>query len=207
MVEDHLVARLGIVTLIGSQSDLVVCGEAESGQRAIQLHRELKPDLTIVDMRLPDMDGDVVIAKIREEFPSAYCMCLSTFDGEAEITRAVRAGALAYLAKDTSSTELLEAIRVTAGGSRYWPPGLAARIADYATHEQMSSREIDVLRMVARGLANKEVAAELNISEETVKSHIRNVFSKLGVSDRTGAVVRAVELGLIRLSRPSSPQN
>jgi DNA-binding NarL/FixJ family response regulator len=203
VVEDHLVARLGTMTIITAQSDLAVCGEADCGDQAIRLHAQLHPDITVVDMRLPDMDGDAVIRRVRQVSPKALFLCLSTYDGEAEITRALRAGAKGYLVKDAGSTELLRAIRTVAQGSPYLSSPLAERVADYAVREQLSARELDVLKCLARGLANKEVAHSLTISEETVKSHVRSILSKLGVADRTAAVVRAVELGVIQLGRVS----
>ncbi len=196
-VDDHPVFRDGISAIIQIQSDIELVGEAEDGAKAIELFRKFTPDVTLMDLRMPNVDGLQAIKAIRREFPDARIIVLTTYRGDAQVLGALKAGASGYLLKSTLRKELLDAIRAVHAGHRHIPPDIAQEIALHAVYEPLSQREIDVLRCVGRGNANKEIANKLGVSEETIKAHLKSVFVKLDVTDRTQAVTIAVKRGII----------
>jgi len=199
VIEDHLMVRQGIVALLAMQRDLQVVAEAGDGESALEVFREQRPDVTLVDLRLPKKDGVAVIRTLREESPRSRFLVLTTYDGEDEISQALQAGASGYLLKGASRTELSEAIRAIHAGRRYIPPELAERVLPRPPGDSLTDRELEVLSGIARGLGNKEIGAELGISESTVKGHVNNVLGKLGVTDRTKALLVAIRRGLVRV--------
>ncbi len=196
-VDDHPVFRDGVSAILQIQSDIELVGEAENGARAIELYRELMPDVTLMDLQMPITDGLEAIKAIRKDFADARIIVLTTYKGDAQALRALKAGAAGYLLKSTLRKELLDAIRAVHAGKRYIPPEVAQEIALHAVYEPLSEREIDVLRCVGVGQANKEIARELGVSEETVKAHLKSIFTKLDVKDRTQAVTLAAKRGII----------
>ncbi len=198
-VDDHPVFRDGIAAIIQIQTDIEVVGEADNGARAIELFRELNPDVTLMDLQMPVVDGLGAIKAIRKDFPDARIIVLTTYKGDAQALMALKAGASGYLLKSVLRKELLEAIRAVHAGRRYLPPEVAQAIALHAVYEPLSEREIEVLRHVGIGQANKDIARTLGVTEETVKAHLKNVFTKLGVKDRTKAVTLAAKRGIINL--------
>ena len=198
-VDDHPVLRSGIAALIVSNPDMTVVGEAGSGSEAIARYRELQPDVTLMDLQMPDMDGITCINQIREEFPSARIVVLTTFSGDALALRALKAGATAYVLKQAARTELIDHIRAVHRGMKRVQPEVAASLAHHSVDESLSPREIQVLALVAQGNSNKEVAARLFINDETVKGHMRSILAKLSASDRTHAVTLALRRGIIQL--------
>lgn len=199
IVDDHPVVRSGLRSMLGTESDLAVAGEAENGQEAIRRFRELTPDVTLMDLRMPGMSGVATIEAIRAEFPNARMIVLSTFDTDEDVYRAVRAGAQGYLLKEAYLHELVDAIRTVHAGGRRIPSAIAERLAERMTSPELSPRELEVLHLVVRGESNKRIAAALNISEATVKGHVNNIFIKLGVSDRTEAAMTALQRGIVQL--------
>lgn len=199
VVDDHPILREGLAALIATQPDLVVVGEAADGPQALESYQRLLPDVVIMDLRLPGLSGPETIAAMRGVDPGARVLVLSSFDSEEDIHRALQAGALGYLLKDMRRADLLEAIRAVAAGSTAIPPEIAARVQARLAHVPLSPREIDVLRLVVRGLTNREIGTVLDISEHTVKIHVRSVMTKLGANDRTHAVTTALQHGIIRL--------
>lgn len=198
-VDDHSLLQQGIATIISSQPDMVLAAQASSGTEAIRLYREHLPDVTLMDLRLPGLSGIESLIAIREEFPKARIIILTTFDGDAEVQRAIRAGASGYFLKSAPPKDLVEAIRqVHAGGKRIQPEVLA-QIAEHMGDEDLTTREIEVLSLVVGGLRNREIGRQLFISEETVKVHLKNIMQKLGAHDRTHAVTLAQRRGIIRL--------
>jgi DNA-binding NarL/FixJ family response regulator len=191
--------RVGIVTVIRHESDMDLAGEASTGREAIQLFQELRPDVTLMDLRLPDMSGIDALIAIRAQFPSARVIVLTTFEGDAEIRRALDAGAQSYLLKSLPRKQILEAIRKVHAGKRQVPPEVAAQLAEHIGNESLSGREIQVLEKIAIGKRNGEIAALLFITEETVKNHVKHILEKLGASDRTEAVTIGFRRGIIRL--------
>ena len=183
-VDDHPVLRSGIAALIVSNPDMTVVGEAGSGSEAIARYRELQPDVTLMDLQMPDMDGITCINQIREEFPSARIVVLTTFGGDALALRALKAGATAYVLKQAARTELIDHIRAVHRGMKRVQPEVAASLAHHSVDESLSPREIQVLALVAQGNSNKEVAARLFINDETVKGHMRSILAKLSASDQ-----------------------
>jgi DNA-binding NarL/FixJ family response regulator len=198
-VDDHPLLREGISTLIRNQPDMLLVAEASNGREAIQHYRELMPDVTLMDLRLPDMSGIDVLIAIRMEFSEARIIMLTTFEGDVEVQRALEAGARGYMLKSMPPKDLVEAIRHVHAGKKRIPPEIAARLAEHFSDELLSAREIEVLKHVAGGNRNREIAERLFISEETVKVHIKHIMEKLGASDRTQAVAIAVRRGIMQL--------
>ena len=198
-VDDHPMLREGIASLVATQSDMKLVGEASNGREALEEFRKHRPDLTLMDLQLPDMDGIEAMIAICSEFPEARIIVLTTYKGDIQVLRALKAGARAYLLKGLLRKELLETIRAVHAGQKRIPPEVAAELADHAIDNALTSREIDVLRLIAGGNANKLIADRLSITEETVKGHVKNILSKLGASDRTHAVTIALQRGIIDL--------
>lgn len=199
LIEDHTMVRQGIVALLEMQPDLEVVAEAGDGEAALPTFRQHRPDVTLVDLRLPKKDGVAVIRALRDEFPRSRFLVLTTYDGEDDISQALQAGASGYLLKGAGRAELSEAIRAVHAGRRYVPPELAERVLPRPDADSLTDREVEVLERIARGLGNKEIGAELGISESTVKGHVNNILAKLGVTDRTKALVVALRRGLVRV--------
>jgi DNA-binding NarL/FixJ family response regulator len=198
-VDDHALVRDGISSLLGSQDDMQVIAEAGTGLDALEEFRRHLPDITLMDLRMPDMNGIDAMIAILSEFPNARFIVLTTYSGDVEIVRALRAGAQAYLLKGHLRKELFDTIRAVHNGRRRIPPEIASQIANHTADSNLSIREIDVLQLIATGNANKLVADKLSISEDTVKGHVKSILSKLGAHDRTHAVTIAVKRGIIEL--------
>ena len=198
-VDDHPLVHEGIATVIRNQPDMTLIAEAFNGRDAVQKFREHKPDVVLLDLRLPDMSGIDTMITIRNEFPEARAIILTTFEGDVEIQRALEAGARAYVLKSMPPKELVEVIRKVHAGKKPIPPQIAAQLAEHYGDESLTEREIDVLRQIAGGNRNRDIAEKLFISEETVKVHIKHVMEKLGASDRTQAVAIGVRRGIIQL--------
>jgi DNA-binding NarL/FixJ family response regulator len=198
-VDDHPLLREGIAAIIDSQPDMVLAAQATTGREAIATFRETRPDVTLMDLRLPDMSGIDAMIAIRLEFPEARIIMLTTFDGDVEIQRALQAGARGFMLKNMPPKELLDGIRQVHAGRKRVPPEVAARLAHHLSDETLTAREVDVLRHLAGGNRNRDIAELLSISEETVKVHVKHVMDKLGASDRTQAVAIAVRRGIIQL--------
>ncbi|HEV8037746.1 MAG TPA: response regulator transcription factor [Bryobacteraceae bacterium] len=198
-VDDHPLLREGIAAMINNQPDMILVAEAASGSEGIQKFRELQPDITLMDLRLPDMSGIDSLIAIRTEFSEARIVMLTTFEGDVEIQRALEAGARGYLLKSMPPRDLVEAIRQVHAGKKRVPPEVAAHLAEHMSDEELTGREIDVLRHIAGGNRNRDIAEQLFISEETVKVHIKHIMEKLGASDRTQAVAIGVRRGIIQL--------
>jgi DNA-binding NarL/FixJ family response regulator len=198
-IDDHPLLREGIAIIIQSQPGMSLIAEASSASEGIQKYREHLPDITLMDLRLPDMSGIDALIAIRTEFPQARIIMLTTFEGDVEIQRALQAGAFGYMLKSMPPKDLLEMIRSAHAGKRRIPPEVAAHLAEHVGDETLTAREIDVLRHVAGGNRNRDIAGLLFISEETVKVHIRHIMEKLGASDRTQAVAIAVRRGIVQL--------
>ncbi len=199
VADDHPVVRTGLAAVIAQEQDLQLVAEAENGERAVALFREHQPDVALMDLRMPLMDGVQAIRKITEEFPGARILAMTTYEGDADIRRAFEAGARGYLLKDMLLSEVITAIRTVRRGERVIPTAVAVRLAEYPERSDLTEREIEVLQLVARGLSNKEVAKAIGRMDETVKIHLKNIFTKLGVADRTEAVTVALARGLIHL--------
>jgi len=200
-VDDHPLLRQGIAALIKSQPDLTLVAEACDGEEAVAQFRLHRPDVTLMDIQMPNVNGTEAISRIRSEFPEAKILVLSTYAGDVQILRAIKTGAKGYLLKGNVRTELLDAIRAVHAGRKQLSPEIAAELADHAADDQLSSREIDVLRLIGDGNANKQIADMLSIGEATVKNHISNILSKLGANDRAHAVTIALQRGIIELKR------
>src|SRR5580658_4729665 len=199
VVDDHPMLREGIASLVASQSDMELVAEASTGREALYQFRTHRPDLTLMDLQMPDMDGIEAMVTIRDEFPEARIIVLTTYKGDVQVLRALKAGARAYLLKGLLRKELLETIRAVHRGEKRISPEVAAVLADHVIDEALTPREIEVLHLIAGGNANKLIADRLSISEETVKGHVKNILSKLGASDRTHAVTIALKRGIIDL--------
>jgi two-component system NarL family response regulator len=199
IADDHTVVREGLVSLVKRKSDMVVLAEASNGREAVDLWKQHRPDVTLLDLRMPEMDGVSAIKEIRELDPNAHIVVLTTYDGDEDIYRAVKAGAKAYLLKDTARDALVDCVRKVNAGETYLPAPLAAKLAERVSGDALTAREIEVLQRLAAGKSNKEIGAELFISEGTVKSHVKSVFTKLDVVSRTEAVATATRRGLIQL--------
>jgi DNA-binding NarL/FixJ family response regulator len=198
-VDDHPLLREGIAALVNTESDMKLIAEATNGQEAIEKFRLHRPDVTLMDLQMPALNGIEAIIGIRSEFPNARVIVLTTYAGDVQVLRALKAGARGYILKARVRRELLDTIRAVHAGQKRIPPEVAAELADHVGDDELSSREIDVLRLIAAGNANKEIAARLGIAEETVKSHITNILAKLGANDRTHAVTTALKRGIIEL--------
>lgn len=199
VVDDHEVLREGIAAILNPEDNLEIVGTASDGLEAVQLYERLRPDVTLMDVQMPNMDGLEAIIKIRETAPQARIVVLTTYRGDVQAVRALKAGARGYLLKSSLIDELLTAIRVVYAGQRYIPAEIAQEIAYHAAEDQLSERETAILELVAQGKANKTIAWELKLSEETIKAHLKNIYSKLSVNDRTQAVTTALRRGIITL--------
>jgi DNA-binding NarL/FixJ family response regulator len=199
VVDDHHIVRQGLVALIGTLPDMKVVAQASNGSEAVDLYRAHRPDITLMDLRLPKQNGVEAITHIREEFPSARIIVLTTFDGDEDIYRALQAGAKGYLLKGMNADELTDAIRTVHGGKSRIPAVVAERLAERMGGPSLTGRELDVLKRIVGGRSNKEIASDLFISEATVKTHINSILSKLGVNDRTQAATTALQRGIVHL--------
>jgi DNA-binding NarL/FixJ family response regulator len=197
IVDDHPMLRAGIAAVVQGESDMVVAGEASTGVEAIESFRVVRPDVTLMDLQMPDMDGISATAAIVEESPRARIIVLSTYRGDAQALRALKAGAVGYLLKSTVRTDLLSALRAVHAGRRHIPPEIAAELSEHMVDSVLSTRELDVLKRVAAGNSNRTVAEQLFLSEDTIKSHMKTILSKLGANDRTHAVIIAIKRGII----------
>jgi len=198
-VDDHLLLRAGVAALLAGQSDMMLVAEASNGREAIEQYRIHRPDVTLMDLQMPEMNGLEAMIAICGEFPDARIIVLTTYAGDVQVLRALKAGARAYLLKSLVRKDLVETIRMVHAGKKRMLPEVAADLAEHATDDALSPREIEVLSMIAGGNANKEIAAQLSITEETVKGHIKNIFNKLGANDRTHAVTIGLKRGIIDL--------
>jgi DNA-binding NarL/FixJ family response regulator len=197
--DDHAVVRAGIAAMIANEADMVVVAEASDGAEAVARYAEHAPDVVLMDLRMPALDGASAIRAIRAGDPAARIVALTTYEGDADIHRALSAGACAYLVKDVLGAELVRAIRGAADGKRVIPAAVASRLAEFTPRVDLTGREVEVLRLVAKGLRNREVARVIGRTEGTVKAHLKNIHEKLGVEDRTEAVTLALQRGIIHL--------
>ena len=198
-VDDHALVRAGLVTIIGKQPDMAVIAEAATGHEGIEQFRTHRPDVTLMDLRLPDISGVDTTIAIRSEFPDARIVALTTFEGDVDIQRAFAAGVKAYVLKSMPPKDLIEIIRHVHAGKKRVPPEVAALLAEHLADESLTQRELDVLIQVAGGLRNREIATRLQVSEDTIKTHLKHIVDKLGARDRTEAVTIAVRRGIIQL--------
>lgn len=199
VVDDHHIVRQGLVALIATMPDMKVIAEASDGVQAIELYKKHLPDVTLMDLRLPNKNGVDAITQIRVEFPAARIIVLTTFDGDEDIYRALQAGAKGYLLKGMNADELTQAIRTVHAGKSRIPAVVAERLAERMGGPSLTNRELDVLKKIVNGRSNKEIASDLFISEATVKTHINSILSKLGVNDRTQAATTALQRGIVHL--------
>ena len=200
VAEDHLIARVGITTILNAQADMSVVAEASNGQQAIDMYAATKPDVGLLDVRMPGLGGIEAVAGIRAKFPEARLICLSTYGGDEDVRRALHAGAASYLTKDVLHDDLLKAVRAVAAGQSYLPEHLAAAVQAQVPGPILSARELEVLALIVKGLANKQIAYVLNIAEHTVKNHVKSILDKLDVEDRTQAATAAIQRGIVHLS-------
>lgn len=197
IVDDHLVVRMGLRSLIDSQPDMVVVAEAATGRETIERFRQTKPDVVLMDLRMPDGGGVEATAAICGEFPNAHVLVLTTYDGDENIYRTLQAGARGFLLKDIARDEFLNAVRAVHAGQYFVPPAVAALLAKRVPALELSVREVEVLRWIVEGLSNKEIAAALSITESTVKNHVNSILAKLKVKDRTQAATTALRRGIV----------
>ena len=197
--DDHSVVRAGIAAMIANETDITVVAEASDGEEAVARYSEHLPNVVLMDLRMPNVDGVAAIRAIRATDPNARIVALTTYDGDADIHRALSAGACAYLVKDVLVGELVKAIRGAAAGKRVIPAAVATRLAEFTPRVDLTAREVEVLRLVAKGLRNREIARVIGRTEGTVKVHLKNIHEKLGVEDRTEAVTLALQRGIIHL--------
>jgi DNA-binding NarL/FixJ family response regulator len=198
-VDDHPLVRKGIASIIGNEPDMKLVAEAGDGKEAIAMFEAHQPDVTLMDLRMPDMDGIKAARQIRADYPDARIIALTSFDGDQEIYRALEAGVSGYLLKEMVHTEVVRAIRQVHAGKRLMPPEVAERLTEYFPKAALTPREVEVLALVAAGLANKEIASKLGTADGTVKIHVQNILSKLNASDRTHAVTIGLQRGIIKL--------
>ena len=198
-VDDHPVLREGIAAVVGSETDMVIVAEASNGNEAIEQFRLHRPDITLMDLQMPEMSGTDAILAIRKDSPNARIIVLTTYSGDAQVARAFKAGASGYLLKNMLRKELVETIRTVHGGKKRIPAEIAMEMAEHHTDDALTQREVEVLRQVAEGNANKIIADHLSISEETVKAHMKNILAKLAANDRTHAVTIALKRGIIEI--------
>ncbi|MBD1850979.1 response regulator transcription factor [Leptolyngbya sp. FACHB-711] len=199
IVDDHAIVRQGLVAMIDNQPDMMLVGQAGNGQEAIDQYRQLQPDVTLMDLRMPQVSGVDATMAICAEFAHAHIIILTTYDGDEDIYRGLRAGAKGYLLKDAEPDELLSAIHVVHRGQQYIPTHVGAKLAQRINHPELSGRELEVLQLVAQGMSNIQISAALNIAESTVKSNINHILSKLGAKDRTQATIIALKRGITSL--------
>lgn len=199
IVDDHTIVRQGLATIINRDPEVTVVAQAQDGKQAIDLFREHQPDVTLMDLRMPQMDGVEAITTICAEFKQARIIVLTTYDADEDIYRGLRAGAQGYLLKDTGADELLNAIRTVHSGRKYISPEVGSKLAERMSNPELSEREFEVLGLMAQGMNNLGIATALSIGESTVKTHVNRILSKLGVSDRTQAVIVAAKRGLVNL--------
>lgn len=199
IVDDHPVVREGLAALIDRRADMTVVGEALDGAQAVEIALERRPDVILMDLRMPGMGGVAAIETLRERLPTARCIVLTTYDGDEDIYRGIRAGAFAYLLKDAPRETLLETVRAVAAGHKRIPPEIAAKLMERMTAPDLTARELEVLEQIVRGRSNREIARALDIAEGTVKVHVNSILGKLGVSDRTQAATSAIQRGIVRL--------
>ncbi len=199
IIDDHPMIRAGLVATLTPEPDMAIVASASNGREGLEQYRLHHPDITLMDLRMPDMGGVEAIRNIRAEFPSARIIVLSTYQGDEDIYRALEAGAVTYLLKDMLADKMIGVIREVAGGGRPIPPEIAQRLTERLFRSALTNREVEVLQLVARGRRNKEIAGMLKISEETVQGHVKNILSKLSVHDRTEAVAVAVRRGIVHL--------
>jgi two-component system, NarL family, response regulator len=199
IADDHFIIKQGLATIINRDPEMTAIAQAEDGQQAIDLFREYQPDVTLMDLRMPRITGVEAITAICAEFKQARIIVLTTYDGDEDIYRGLQAGAKGYLLKDAKPNELLNAIRTVHSGQQYIPPEVGAKLVQRMSNPELSERELAVLRLMAQGMSNQEIGTALSIGESTVKSHVNRILSKLGVNDRTQAVIIAVKRGLVSL--------
>jgi DNA-binding NarL/FixJ family response regulator len=199
VADDHPAVRNGLAAFIAEQADIALVAAAENGAQAVELFREHRPDVVLMDLRMPALDGVEAIRSITAEFPSAWILALTTYEGDGDIRRALEAGARGYLLKDMLLTQVFAAVRAVHRGERVIPSAVAERLAEFPPRSDLTRREVEVLQLVARGLSNKGVARAIGRTDETVKIHLKNIFTKLDVADRTEAVTKALSRGLIHL--------
>jgi DNA-binding NarL/FixJ family response regulator len=199
VADDHFIVRMGLIALVNTEPNMLIVGEASDGSQAVDLYGKSKPDLVLMDLRMPVKDGIEATLEIRAHDPTARVLMLTTFDGDTDIHRALQAGAQGYVLKSATGQELIPAIEAVASGHRWIPKEIAKRLAARKLFEELTPREQQVLQLLVKGLANKQIADLLNISEHTVKDHLKSVFGKLQVVDRTEAVTAAIQRGIIRL--------
>lgn len=200
VADDHLVARVGVTTIVNSQNDMTVVAEALNGKQAVESYRAVRPDVALLDMRMPVMSGIEAAMTIREEFPDARLVALTTYGGDEDVRRALLAGVRVYVTKDAPHHELLKAIHAAYNGESYVLETLAAAVASAKARPSLTPRELEVLALVVRGLVNKQIADQLKMSENTVKGHVKTILAKLGAQDRTQAATDAIRRGIIHLS-------
>ena len=198
-VDDHALLRAGIASLVEFEPDMELVAQASTGREAIEQFRRHRPDITLMDVQMPDISGIEAIIAIRSEFPDARIIVLTTYSGDVQVVRALKAGARGYLLKADVHTDLLETIRAVHAGRKRIPPEVAAELAMHTTEDQLTARELEILKLIANGNANKEIAAQLSIREDTVKSHVGNILEKLQANDRTHAVTIGLKRGIIEL--------
>jgi DNA-binding NarL/FixJ family response regulator len=197
--DDHALLRQGIASLVEIEPDMELVAQASTGREAIEQFRRHQPDVTLMDLQMPDISGIEAIIAIRSEFPDARIVVLTTYAGDVQVVRALKAGARGYLLKGNVHTDLLATIRAVHAGQKRIPPEVAAELAMHTTEDQLTARELEVLKLIAQGNANKEIAAQLSVREDTVKSHVGNILDKLGANDRTHAVTIGLKRGIIDL--------
>jgi DNA-binding NarL/FixJ family response regulator len=199
IADDHYIVRMGLVALVSTEPDMEVVADAVDGKEAIEMYTRFQPDLLLLDLRMPEKNGIETIVEIRNKFPGARILVLSAFDGDEDIYRALHAGAQGYVLKNTTGDKLVPALRTVASGQNWIPKDVASQLALRKMREQLTTREVEVLNALAKGLANKEIADKLDISEHTVKDHLKSILGKLQVADRTEAVTTAIQRGIIHL--------